>query len=52
VVAKLEHLRGRKLTYVDASCLVFLRRHRIGEVWGTDLDLGIEGARVVPAARR
>jgi predicted nucleic acid-binding protein len=52
VVAKLEHLRGRKLTYVDASCLVFLRRHRIGEVWGTDLDLAIEGAKVVPAARR
>jgi hypothetical protein len=44
-------LRGHKLTYVDASSLVFLREHRIPEVWGTDRDLSLEGARVVPAGR-
>jgi predicted nucleic acid-binding protein len=48
VVRKLERRRGRKLTYVDASSLVFLERLRIGEVWGTDRDLSLEGARVVP----
>ena len=48
VLAKLERLRGHKLTYVDASSLVFLSRLRIREVWGTDRDLSIEGARVVP----
>jgi predicted nucleic acid-binding protein len=48
VVGKLERLRGHKLTYVDASSLVFLSRLRIHEVWGTDRDLSIEGARVVP----
>jgi predicted nucleic acid-binding protein len=46
---KLEQLRGHKLTYVDASSLVFLARHRIREVWGTDRDLALEGASVVPA---
>ena len=50
VVRKLERLRGQRLTYVDASSLVFLRRLRIAEVWGTDRDLGIEGARVVPVS--
>jgi predicted nucleic acid-binding protein len=49
VVKKLERLRGHKLTYVDASALVFLSRLRIREVWGTDRDLSIEGARVVPS---
>ena len=48
VIRKLERLRGHKLTYVDASSLVFLDRFRIGEVWGTDRDLAIEGARVIP----
>lgn len=48
VVQKLERLRGHKLTYVDASALVFLAQLRIKEVWGTDRDLSIEGARVVP----
>ncbi len=48
VLGKLERLRGHKLTYVDASSLVFLSRLRIREVWGTDRDLSIEGARVVP----
>ena len=48
---KLERLRGHKLTYVDASSLVFLGALRILEVWGTDHDLGLEGARVVPIGR-
>ena len=48
VLVKLEKLRGHKLTYVDASSLVFLARLRIREVWGTDRDLSIEGARVLP----
>jgi len=48
VARKLERLRGHKLTYVDASSLVFLSRLRISEVWGTDRDLALEGARVVP----
>jgi predicted nucleic acid-binding protein len=51
VTAVLERHRGRKLTYVDASSLAFLRHLRIGEVWGTDRDLSIEGARVVPILR-
>ena len=48
VMQKLERLRGHKLTYVDASSLVFIERLRIREVFGTDLDLGLEGARVRP----
>jgi len=48
VAAKLERLRGQKLTYVDASSLIFISRLRIRVVWGTDRDLAIEGARVVP----
>jgi predicted nucleic acid-binding protein len=50
-LANLEKLRGRKLTYVDASSLVFLRSLRIPVVWGTDRDLALEGARVVPGGR-
>jgi predicted nucleic acid-binding protein len=45
---KLEQLRGHKLTYVDASSLVFIAGLRVREVWGTDCDLGLEGTRVVP----
>ncbi len=48
VLRKLERLRGHKLTYVDASSLVFLAQLRIRAVWGTDRDLSIEGARVIP----
>ena len=48
VVQKLERLRGHKLTYVYASSLVLLSRLRIRVVWGTDQDLSIEGARVLP----
>lgn len=46
---KLERLRGYKLTYVDASSLVFLGQLRVRRVWGTDQDLAIEGARVIPS---
>ena len=45
---KLEQFRGHKLTYVDASSLVFIQQRRVSEVWGTDADLALEGARVVP----
>lgn len=45
---KLDRHRGRKLTYVDASSLVWLERRRIPEVWGTDADLSLEGASVRP----
>jgi predicted nucleic acid-binding protein len=48
VERKLDRHRGRKLTYVDASSLVWLERRRIAEVWGTDADLALEGARVRP----
>jgi hypothetical protein len=51
VLQKLERLRGHKLTYVDASSLVFLGALRIDEVWGSDRDLALEGARVVPVGR-
>jgi predicted nucleic acid-binding protein len=47
---KLDAFRGRKLTYVDASSLVFLGARGIREVWGTDSDLALEGARVLPIA--
>ncbi len=47
-VAMLDRLRGHKLTYVDASSLVFIEQRRIREVWGVDPDLALSGARVVP----
>lgn len=50
VCHKLDQFRGHKLTYVDASSLVFLERHAIREVWGTDQDLGLGGARVAPVS--
>lgn len=50
VSRKLDDLRGCKLTYVDASSLVWLERKRIGTVWGTDHHLGLEGAQVVPGS--
>ena len=45
---KLETLRGCKLTYVDASSLVWLEEKGISTVWGTDHHLALEGASVVP----
>jgi predicted nucleic acid-binding protein len=50
VISKLDRLRGYKLTYVDASSLVFLEARQIRVVWGTDRHLALEGASVVPAA--
>lgn len=47
---KLDHLRGTKLTLVDASSLVHIEEQGIGTVWGTDHHLGLEGARVVPGS--
>lgn len=45
---KLDALRGRKLTWVDASSLVWLDELKIPCVWGTDHHLGIGGATVLP----
>ena len=48
VAGMLDRFRGHKLTYVDASSLAWLEDRQIMEVWGTDQDLAITGARVVP----
>lgn len=48
VCRKLDQFRGRKLTYVDASSLVWLQARGVREVWGIDSDLGLEGATVIP----
>ena len=45
---KLDKLRGSKLTFVDASSLVSMEERRISTVWGTDFDLALEGATVIP----
>jgi predicted nucleic acid-binding protein len=52
VERKLDRLRGTKLTYVDASSLVWITARRIPVVWGTDHHLGLEGANVVPGSAR
>jgi predicted nucleic acid-binding protein len=44
----LDRLRGAKLTYVDASSLALMDRHKIRKVWGTDHHLGLTGAEVLP----
>ena len=49
---KLEALRGQKLTWVDASSLVWLDDLGIPLVWGTDQHLGLGGASVIPGPRR
>jgi hypothetical protein len=51
VLRKLERFRGHRLTYVDASSLVFRATMAISEVSGADRDLALEGARVIPGAR-
>jgi hypothetical protein len=51
VLRKLERFRGHRLTYVDASSLVFVGTMAISEVWSTDRDLALEGARVTPGGR-
>lgn len=48
VARKLDRHRGRKLTYVDASSLVWMAERGISLVWSGDQDLALEGARVVP----
>jgi len=48
VLRTLDHYRGVKLTYVDASSLTFLEERGIGQVWGTDRHLGLGGAEVQP----
>jgi len=45
---KLDALRGAKLTFVDASSLVWMGKRRISTAWGTDFDLALEGAAVLP----
>lgn len=45
---QLDRLRGVKLTWVDASSLVFVKERKIAAVWGTDSDLSLEGATVLP----
>jgi len=49
VCKMLDRLRGAKLTYVDASSLCFIERHKITTAWATDRHLGLTGARVVPS---
>ena len=44
----LDRLRGAKLTYVDASSLSLMERHKIRRVWGSDHHLGLTGAEVLP----
>jgi len=48
VLTMLDRLRGAKLTYVDASSLCFLERHKIMKVWATDHHLALTGAEVLP----
>ena len=44
----LDHLRGARLTWVDASSLALMARHGIRTVWATDHHLGLTGAEVLP----
>lgn len=44
----LNRFRGSKLTYVDATSLVLIEKHRIKQVCGTDHDLTFTGAALVP----
>jgi predicted nucleic acid-binding protein len=44
----LDRLRGAKVSYVDASSLCLLERHKIRKVWSTDFHLGLTGAEVLP----
>lgn len=44
----LDRLRGTKLSYVDASSLCLLEKHRIRTVWATDRHLGLAGAELLP----
>ena len=44
----LDRLRGAKVSYVDASSLCLLERHKIRKVWSTDFHLSLTGAEVAP----
>jgi predicted nucleic acid-binding protein len=44
----LDHFRGARLTYVDASSLAFMAARDIERVWATDHHLGLGGAEVLP----
>jgi len=44
----LDRLRGAKVSYVDASSLGILEKHKIKIVWSTDYHLGLTGAEVLP----
>ena len=44
----LDRLRGAKVSYVDASSLCLLERHKIRKVWSTDFHLSLTGAKVAP----
>jgi predicted nucleic acid-binding protein len=48
VVKMLNRFRGAKLTYVDASSLHLVERHKIESVWSTDHHLGLTGAEIFP----
>jgi len=48
VLKMLDRLRGAKLTYVDASSLSLMERHKIRKAWATDHHLGLTGAEVLP----
>jgi len=44
----LDRFRGAKLSYVDASSLMFIEQRKIKTVWSTDHHLGITGAEILP----
>ncbi|MFO1096084.1 MAG: PIN domain-containing protein [Planctomycetaceae bacterium] len=47
-VAMLERFRGSRLTYVDASSLVFASLRRVRQIWSTDHHLGLTGVEILP----
>lgn len=48
VTKTLDRFRGANLTFVDASSLALIERHKIRRVWSTDHHLGLSGAEVLP----
>jgi predicted nucleic acid-binding protein len=48
VARMLDRLRGAKLTYVDASSLCLIEKHKIQRVWSTDHHLALTGAEILP----
>ena len=47
-VKMLDRWRGASLSYVDASSLALIERHKLREVWATDHHLALTGATVLP----